>query len=166
MIFRAKNPESYLKNLAVIFCANIQIFLHFIWIFTQNWCFVDDSYVWNFESRDNCVYFWRENSRWNLVVNCKPSSLRSQIFENVENVIKWDCLGEFSNTVTPAECIIVNSISVVSFSSLFCYFQFVRGFLSFSCSMCCTLLEKSNFCPKIQFWQNPRIFTTFSIFFW
>ena len=29
--------------------------------------------------------------------------------------------------------------------------------------MCCnTLLEKSNFCPKIQFWQNPNIFTSFS----
>ena len=30
-----------------------------------------------------------------------------------------------------------------------------------------TLFEKSNFCPKIQFWQNPNIFTSFStkIFF-
>ena len=26
----------------------------------------------------------------------------------------------------------------------------------------CTLFEKSNFCPKIQFWQNPNIFTSFS----
>ena len=25
-----------------------------------------------------------------------------------------------------------------------------------------TLFEKSNFCPKIQFWQNPNIFTSFS----
>ena len=24
-----------------------------------------------------------------------------------------------------------------------------------------TLFEKSNFCPKIQFWQNPNIFTSF-----
>ena len=31
----------------------------------------------------------------------------------------------------------------------------------------CTLFEKSNFCPKIQFWQNPNIFTSFSPkFFW
>ena len=30
-----------------------------------------------------------------------------------------------------------------------------------------TLFEKSNFCPKIQFWQNPNIFTSFSPkFFW
>ena len=30
-----------------------------------------------------------------------------------------------------------------------------------------TLSEKSNFCPKIQFWQNPNIFTSFSPkFFW
>ena len=28
-------------------------------------------------------------------------------------------------------------------------------------------MEKSNFCPKIQFWQNPNIFTSFSPnFFW
>ena len=27
-----------------------------------------------------------------------------------------------------------------------------------------TLFEKSNFCPKIQFWQNPNIFNP--IFFW
>ena len=34
-------------------------------------------------------------------------------------------------------------------------------------SFVCTLFEKSNFCPKIQFWQNPNIFTTFSPkFFW
>ena len=26
----------------------------------------------------------------------------------------------------------------------------------------CDFLEKSNFCPKIQFWQNPNIFTSFS----
>ena len=26
----------------------------------------------------------------------------------------------------------------------------------------CTLFEKSNFCPKIQFWQNSNIFTSFS----
>ena len=25
-----------------------------------------------------------------------------------------------------------------------------------------TLFEQSNFCPKIQFWQNPNIFTSFS----
>ena len=25
-----------------------------------------------------------------------------------------------------------------------------------------TLFEKSNICPKIQFWQNPNIFTSFS----
>ena len=25
-----------------------------------------------------------------------------------------------------------------------------------------TLFEKSNFCPKIQFWQKPNIFTSFS----
>ena len=25
-----------------------------------------------------------------------------------------------------------------------------------------TLFEKSNFCPKIQFWQNPNFFTSFS----
>ena len=25
-----------------------------------------------------------------------------------------------------------------------------------------TLFEKSNFCPKIKFWQNPNIFTSFS----
>ena len=25
-----------------------------------------------------------------------------------------------------------------------------------------TLFEKSNFCPKIQFWQNPNIFSSFS----
>ena len=25
-----------------------------------------------------------------------------------------------------------------------------------------TLFENSNFCPKIQFWQNPNIFTSFS----
>ena len=31
------------------------------------------------------------------------------------------------------------------------------------CTSCCyTLFEKSNFCPKIQFWQNPNIFTSFS----
>ena len=30
-----------------------------------------------------------------------------------------------------------------------------------------TLFEKSNFCPKIQFWQKPNIFTSFSPkFFW
>ena len=29
-------------------------------------------------------------------------------------------------------------------------------------SYSCTLFEKSNFCPKIQFWQNPNIFTSFS----
>ena len=30
-----------------------------------------------------------------------------------------------------------------------------------------TLFEKSNFCPKIQFWQNHNIFTSFSPkFFW
>ena len=28
-----------------------------------------------------------------------------------------------------------------------------------------TLFEKSNFCPKIQFWQNPNIFTSFSLKF-
>ena len=34
-------------------------------------------------------------------------------------------------------------------------------------SWCSTLFEKSNFCPKIQFWQNPNIFTSFSPkFFW
>ena len=27
---------------------------------------------------------------------------------------------------------------------------------------CATLFEKSNFCPKIQFWQNHNIFTSFS----
>ena len=26
----------------------------------------------------------------------------------------------------------------------------------------CTLFEKLNFCPKIQLWQNPNIFTSFS----
>ena len=30
-----------------------------------------------------------------------------------------------------------------------------------------TLFEKSNFCPKVQFWQNPNNFTSFSSkFFW
>ena len=30
-----------------------------------------------------------------------------------------------------------------------------------------TLFEKSKFCPKIKFWQNPNIFTSFSPkFFW
>ena len=31
-----------------------------------------------------------------------------------------------------------------------------------------TLFKKSNFCPKIQFWQNPNILTSFSpnFFFW
>ena len=28
-----------------------------------------------------------------------------------------------------------------------------------------TLFEKSNFCPKIQFWQNPNLFTSFSLKF-
>ena len=35
-------------------------------------------------------------------------------------------------------------------------------------SLLYTLFEKSNFCPKIQFWQNPNTFTSFSpkFFFW
>ena len=34
-----------------------------------------------------------------------------------------------------------------------CYYAFFLG---------CTPFEKSNFCPKIPFWQNPNIFTSFS----
>ena len=33
---------------------------------------------------------------------------------------------------------------------------------SFSVLPCYTLFGKSNFCPNIQFWQNPNIFTNFS----
>ena len=32
----------------------------------------------------------------------------------------------------------------------------------FSWKVCLTIFEKSNFCPKFQFWLNPNIFTSFS----
>ena len=46
------------------------------------------------------------------------------------------------------------------FSWFFKQFSAVQFFNVFY--MLHTLFEKSNFCPKIWFWQNPNIFTSFS----
>ena len=40
--------------------------------------------------------------------------------------------------------------------------EFMKQLSGFWYIRCSTLFEKSNFCPKIQFWQNPNIFTSFS----
>ena len=46
------------------------------------------------------------------------------------------------------------------FLTKFTYFFYWKKRLEYGLKI--TLFEKLNFCPKIQFWQNPNIFTSFS----
>ena len=84
-----------------------------------------------------------------------PYSLLSHFPVNNERVSKWFTKWHHKSMV-----------SRTLLWRIFVYIQHHTGakfrFLSKN-----TLFKKSNFCPKIQFWQNPNIFTSFSPkFFW
>ena len=83
-------------------------------------------------------------------------------------------LSTFHFNLQQVHCLIIGRLHLGSSSTIFVVQDWVFKFLSAFNEVKrllyypqYTLFEKSNFCPKIQFWQNPNIFKSFSSnFFW
>ena len=102
-------------------------------------------------------------SRWNLWKSLKFPALHAELFQKtirqnkdlgirahleLEPILELEPPSNLAKRISARALIPVNTVIE----------NLARKF---------TLFEKSNFCPKIQFWQNPNIFTSFSSkFFW
>ena len=110
--------------------------------------------------------FWTVSKKLTIIQTSVMLFLRYYLFAKIEKNQSINCLADFLATkVTRRQSGLSNQLSLpfilmLASSPLLSIIraQYVPLMPNLN-----TLFEKSIFCPKIQFWQNPNIFTSFSI---